>query len=464
MKLAMEESKKTSVNAAAKKYGINLSTLQRHLKKGSAKKILGRFVPVFTEAQELELVNYIFHMDSLFYGLTKKEFLELVFQYAEKNKIKHPFKGKTAGEDWYVGFRVRHPDITLRKPEPTSVARARGFNRPQVARFFDLLEQEILKHGIDATRIYNMDETCVQTSSSKPPRVLSRAGKKQVGIISSVERGKLTTVICCCNAAGSFIPPFMIFGRKRMVGRLLDGAPPGTRATCSDNGWINGPIFLEWLRHFVEMTRPTAEKKVLLVLDNHESHKYLEALEYATQNHVIFTSLAPHTTHKMQPLDRCVYGPFKNYFEQEVSLFQRTHVGRIISQYDVGKLFGEAYMRAASAQNAVKGFSTTGIWPTNRNVFNDSDYMPSTVTDRPETTHDPDVNEQRQTVDVTNASNANIMEVERRQSNDSDRTMSPCLLENWVGRFISKTPEPTLDDQKIQTPKPTEDDQQVIQY
>lgn len=57
MKLAMEESKKTSVNAAAKKYGINLSTLQRHLKKGSAKKILGRFVPVFTEAQELELVN-----------------------------------------------------------------------------------------------------------------------------------------------------------------------------------------------------------------------------------------------------------------------------------------------------------------------------------------------------------------------------------------------------------------------
>ncbi|CAH2100534.1 unnamed protein product [Euphydryas editha] len=42
---------------------------------------------------------------------------------------------------------------------------------------------------------------------------------------------------------------------------------------------------------------------------------------------------------------------------------------------------GEAYMKAASSQNAVKGFSTTGIWPTNSNVFNDSDYMPSTVTD-----------------------------------------------------------------------------------
>lgn len=55
MKLAMEESKRTSVNVAAKKYGINLST-----KKGSAIKILGRFVPVFSEAQELELVNNFF--------------------------------------------------------------------------------------------------------------------------------------------------------------------------------------------------------------------------------------------------------------------------------------------------------------------------------------------------------------------------------------------------------------------
>ncbi|CAH2104179.1 unnamed protein product [Euphydryas editha] len=87
MKLAMEESKK-------KKYGINLSTLQKQLKKGSAKKILGRFVPVFTEAQELELVNYIFHMDSLFYGLTKKEFLELVFQYTEKIKSNIHLKAK----------------------------------------------------------------------------------------------------------------------------------------------------------------------------------------------------------------------------------------------------------------------------------------------------------------------------------------------------------------------------------
>lgn len=131
MKLAMEEASKTSVNAAAKKYGINLSTLQRHVKKECPKKKLGRFTTIFTDSQEIELLEYLFQMDALFYGLTKKEFLELVCQYADTNEIPHPFKNKTAGEDWYSGFKARHPDLSLRRPEPTSIARARGFNKPQ---------------------------------------------------------------------------------------------------------------------------------------------------------------------------------------------------------------------------------------------------------------------------------------------------------------------------------------------
>ncbi|XP_047033976.1 uncharacterized protein LOC124640306 [Helicoverpa zea] len=442
MKRAMEEAGKGSVNAAAKKYGINLSTLQRHIQKGSAEKKLGRYTTVFTKSQEDELLEYVFHMDSLYFGLTKSEFLKLVFQYAEINNIPHTFKNETAGEGWYAGFRSRHPDLSLRCPEPTSIARARGFNKPQVLRFFDLLEEQIVKHNIDATRIYNMDETGIQTSSNRPPRVLSKTGKKQVGVISSVERGKLTTVVCCCNAAGSFVPPFLIFGRKRMVPRLLDGAPPGCVASCTDNGWINGPIFLEWVRHFVSMTRPTPENKIVLVMDNHESHKYLEALDFASKNNIIFVSLPPHTTHRLQPLDTCVYGPFKNYFEQAISLFQRTHVGRIISQYDVAKLFGEAYIKAASAHNAIKGFASTGIWPTNRHIFDDSDYMASSMTDRPApltdndpelVTNQPDISVvDNEHIEMSLPCNANI-----RSSLDSNRTVSPSVLDLYMDSQLS---------------------------
>lgn len=62
MKLAIEESKKSSVNAAAKLYNIPLSTLQRHVKKKSAKKKLGRF----------ETNKKLFHLSKSILGLLWK--------------------------------------------------------------------------------------------------------------------------------------------------------------------------------------------------------------------------------------------------------------------------------------------------------------------------------------------------------------------------------------------------------
>ena len=326
MKKAIEETKEEGVRTVSARYGIPYGTLYRHVQSSKVKKKLGRFQPIFSSKQEQELTAYLKDLDSVFLGLTRTEFLQLVFQYAEKNGIKHPFRNGSAGPDWLAGFRKRHPEIVLRIPEPTSVARVMGFNRPQVERFYSLLWEQIQNHSIDAGQLYNMDETGIRTTTSKPPKLLSIRGKKQVGITSSSERGTLTTVICCCNATGSFIPPFMIFARKRMQDVLMDGAPPGSKGICTDNGWINGEAFLTWLTWFVDVVRPTATKKVLLLLDNHEAHKYYPALHFASKNHVMMLSFAPHTTHRMQPLDVAVYRALKIFFEQEISAFQKQHI------------------------------------------------------------------------------------------------------------------------------------------
>lgn len=316
----------TKILTASVMYKIPFSTLYRHFKPGRVDKHLGRFRSTFSPEQEQELVSYLKEMDSVFYGLSKSDFKSLVAVYAQKNNIDHPKSwdiSGLAGDDWLAYFLKRNPNIVLRTPEPTSVARARGFNRPQVERFFKLLEEQYNICDSDATRVYNMDETGISTTINKPPKVFLITGKKQVGVISSAERGKLTTVIGCCNAAGSFIPPFFIFARQKMQPRLMDGAPPGSIGHCSASGWTNGDLFLMWLQFFVEIVRPTPDKKVILVLDNHESHKYYPALKYAVENHITFVSFAPHTTHKMQPLDKSVFGPIKKFFEQEINVFQK---------------------------------------------------------------------------------------------------------------------------------------------
>lgn len=113
-------------------------------------------------------------------------------------------------------------------PEPTSLARTRGFNRPQVELFYKHYWDLVERHNVDATTIYNMDETGVKSSTTKPPKV-SIKGKRPVGVVSSAERGQLTTVLnCCCNAADwicnlSFLPLRHIrFARPLRAKRLID--------------------------------------------------------------------------------------------------------------------------------------------------------------------------------------------------------------------------------------------------
>jgi hypothetical protein len=63
--------------------------------------------------------------------------------------------------------------------------------------------------------VFNMDETGVKTTAEKPPKVVSTRGKKQVGVISSGEKGHLTTVICCCSASYRFFFTLLYIWQKK---------------------------------------------------------------------------------------------------------------------------------------------------------------------------------------------------------------------------------------------------------
>lgn len=66
-----------------------------------------------------------------------------------------------------------------------------------------------------------MDETGMSTVPNCPPKVIASTGKKAVGKVSS---GELTTAVCAMSAAGNYVPPALIFKRKRQNLLLLNGA------------------------------------------------------------------------------------------------------------------------------------------------------------------------------------------------------------------------------------------------
>ena len=122
--------------------------------------------------------------------------------------------------------------VGIKRPEATSGSRAQGFNRPNVNKFFNLLEGLFDKHPHPPSRIYNCDETGVTTVHTKPNKVMGLKGKRQVGCLTSAERGTRIMVEVGMNAAGEYVPLLIIFPRMRMKAELINGAPPGSIDIC----------------------------------------------------------------------------------------------------------------------------------------------------------------------------------------------------------------------------------------
>ena len=73
-----------------------------------------------------------------------------------------------------------------------------------------------------------MDEAGV-TTVRKPDRIIGKRGTKQIGAITSAERGSLITVGGTISASGNSIPPHFIFPRVKFQRHFLNGAPPGSK-------------------------------------------------------------------------------------------------------------------------------------------------------------------------------------------------------------------------------------------
>ena len=203
---------------------------------------------------------------------------------------------------------------------------------------------------------------------SKHPWVVGMQGKKQIGALTAAKRGKLVTIVACLGAGGDYVPPVLIFPRKNWCARLMKGAPPGLLGRCHPSGWIQSHVFTEWLVHFIQHTRLSAESPIILILDGHYSHtRNMEVIEKAKENPISLVCLPPNTIHRLQPLDRTFMGPLKTYYSEEIRRLLKTGVG--INIHDIAESFGNANLRTQTRAIAVSDFKCTGIYPLNRYIF-----------------------------------------------------------------------------------------------
>ncbi|XP_033103547.1 uncharacterized protein LOC117106295 [Anneissia japonica] len=264
----------------------------------------------------------------------------MAYQIAEESGKPHHFSSKTkkAGYDWLKGFQKRNAHLSIRKPEALSAQRAKSMNEVAVGRYFKLLGDILDKLNIKdkVAPIWNCDESGL-SSVHRPPKILATKGKKQVHSKTSGERGINTIVLACANAAGTFIPPFIIYKGARLQASLTRFAPPGTLFGCSPTSFINGELFHLWMEFFLRNIPPTCP--VLLLLDGHASHVTVETIQLAKDNGVEMLHFPPHTTHWLQPLDRSFFGPLKTAYNEECTAFMARNPSKVVTQHDFSELF-----------------------------------------------------------------------------------------------------------------------------
>ncbi|CAH2090923.1 unnamed protein product [Euphydryas editha] len=136
---------------AAKSFSVPQTTLERKVKKSrensndiqNLKIPLGPKLPVFSQEEENELVDYLLDMES----------------------------------------------------------------RVSVTKFFNFLANVYDENKLTLDRIYNCDETGISVVPKTRSKIIVRKEQKQVGAIVSAERGTIVTVEICFNAAGRYLTP-----------------------------------------------------------------------------------------------------------------------------------------------------------------------------------------------------------------------------------------------------------------
>ena len=385
-----------SKKAAAKQHNIPRSTLQRRLKEMSQNggvvedTQIGRPCTLTAE-QEEELVSIIMDMESRLYGLTPENVRSVVFSFCKKYKVENRFNADKgmAGRKWLKLFLRRHPELSVRQPEKTSIQRAIGFNKAKVDKFYEILGKMLLNDDgsprILPSQIYNVDESGF-TINQNVRKIVAKKGKKNVGVLTSCEKGKTVTAVCCVSASGEYVPPAFIFPRVRYKPELLDKGPVGSIGLATKSGWINDTAFSAWFDHFVKSVQPKhRQSPTLLIMDGHTSHtNNIEVLQKAKENNVEILVLPSHCTHKLQPLDIAVFKSLNTFYDKEVDYWLKAHPGRAVAEANIAEIFTAAWGKSANIRNATSGFQKSGIHPYRNDLFTEDDFVGAEMTDKPE--------------------------------------------------------------------------------
>ena len=219
--------------------------------------------------------------------------------------------------------------------------------------------------AIVAGNVYNYDETGVMLSMPGSIKVLIGKDDRRDSRGARIKRTTVTAIECI-SADGRYLTPMIIWPASTHRSNWTIFPTPGWQYACSESGYTDSKISLEWLTHIFDpqkRERANGQPRVL-ICDGFGTHETLEILEFCFENQIILCRLPSHTSHWLQPCDKAIFAPLKSAYRERVDRLERGGVNTIGKEHFTS-LYSPARETAFTPKNIKAGFAACGLVPFN---------------------------------------------------------------------------------------------------
>ncbi|CAF1538183.1 unnamed protein product [Didymodactylos carnosus] len=234
-------------------------------------------------------------------------------------------------------------EIKWQKEKKMETNRADSFTEEVRQKWFKNLKEIMIQLNImnKPEQIWNVDESGF-LDETKEDLIVVKKEERETFTKTAGSGKSFTTTLLYINAAGTILPPHIIFKGKNLYNSWCSHGPDGAQYGATDSGWIDTITFVWWFEHVFIKCTTAVDKPILLIMDNHSSHVSVCTIELAMANQITLLLLPPHCTHGLQPLDNTSNNDQqKSFFCMMKQLFQISFTKRQI----------------------VSTFAHAGVWP-----------------------------------------------------------------------------------------------------
>lgn len=149
----------------------------------------------------------------------------------------------------------------------------------------------------------------------------------------------------------------MVFPHANFKRWIFNRAPIGTLGLATSSDWMTNEKFVDVMKHFVVKSYSTKQNSSLLIFDNCECYLSIQGIDIAKENGVILLTLQSHSSHKLKPLDKSVFPPFKTYYNEALNNLMMRNPDQPITIYQIAECVGYACEYLLTPQNITSGFT-----------------------------------------------------------------------------------------------------------